>query len=226
MIPKHVVIIPDGNRRWAKEKNLPSIEGHRVGFNRFKEVVREAQKLGIKTLTIWGFSTENWDRSKEEVDYLFKLFKTILTTFSKEAIKNEVRFRHLGRKSKLPRFIINALVRLENKTKKFSNYNLNLALDYGGRDEIVRAINKILACRKSLKDIDNETFNQYLDTAGLDDPDLIIRTSGEQRLSGMLPWQAVYAELYFPKVYFPDFDKKAFHEAIAEFSRRKRRFGK
>ena len=226
MIPKHVVIIPDGNRRWAKEKNLPSIEGHRVGFNRFKEVVREAQKLGIKTLTIWGFSTENWDRSKEEVDYLFKLFKTILTTFSKEAIKNEVRFRHLCRKSKLPRFIINALVRLENKTKKFSNYNLNLALDYGGRDEIVRAINKILACRKSLKDIDNETFNQYLDTAGLDDPDLIIRTSGEQRLSVMLPWQAVYAELYFPKVYFPDFDKKAFHEAIAEFSRRKRRFGK
>lgn len=226
MVPKHVVIIPDGNRRWARERNFPAIEGHRVGFNRFKEIAKEARKLGIKTLTIWGFSTENWDRSKEEVDYLFELFVQVIAVFSREVVKNKIRFRHLGRKDHLPNCIINALVKLEKKSRGFTDYNLNLALDYGGRDEIIRAVNKILACKKKLKSINSKTFCQYLDTAGISDPDLIIRTSGEQRLSGMLPWQAVYAELYFPKVYFPDFDRKAFREAIEEYARRQRRFGK
>lgn len=223
-IPKHVAIIPDGNRRWAKERGLPPAEGHRKGYRRFNELAKAAREAGVKSVTVWGFSTENWDRSEEEKKELFRLFRLSLKTFEKEAVKHEIHFRHLGRRDRLPKGIISQIERLEKKTDKYSKYYLNLALDYGGRDEIVRGVNKAL--QNGGEKVTEESFGKLLDTQGLPDPDLIIRTSGEQRLSGIFPWQGVYSELYFSPLHFPDFDKQAFRLALLDYSQRQRRFGR
>jgi len=224
--PKHVVIIPDGNRRWAKAKNLPTLAGHKKGSERIKEIIEYAKETDIQSITVWGFSTENWNRSKEEVDYLMKILKSVILDLSETCLKNRVVFKHLGRKNRLDKEILDLIFNLENQTKVFSkdeNFkNINLAFDYGGRDEILRAINSLP------KDvvITEEIFSKHLDTGGISDPDLIVRTSGEKRLSGILPWQGVYSEIYFTDKHFPDFDIKEFKKALEDYSGRKRRFGK
>ncbi len=225
ILPKHVAIIPDGNRRWAKDRGLHTLEGHKAGFDRFPELTKAARDAGIKTMTIWGFSTENWDRKKSEVDYLFNIFNRAIDKFAKEIKENEIRFRHLGRKTHLPEKIVNRLSKLENDSSKNNKYFLNFALDYGGRDEIVRGVKKIIDEKIKSSDGDDKLISDHLDTSGLTDPDLIIRTSGEQRTSGLLPWQSTYAEFYFAPVHFPDFDASQFKLALLEYSQRQRRFG-
>lgn len=225
-IPNHVVIIPDGNRRWAKERGVPTMEGHRRGMNRIQELSKYAQEQGVSTMTVWGFSTENWGREQAELDYLFKIFMTMLRRVAREARQRNIRIRHLGRRDRLPSMLINYLKKIEASTEVNDAYNLNIALDYGGRDEIIRAMKKMIDSGVASSEIDEKLFSNYLDTGTIPDPDLIIRTSGEQRTSGMLPWQSAYAEYYFSPVYLPDFGVKEFSEALAEFGRRQRRYGK
>lgn len=225
IIPRHIAIIPDGNRRWAKERGLPTFEGHKQGFNRLKELSGVTREAGIKTVTVWGFSTENWKRDELEVKYLFDIFETLIKRLSFETKENQIRFHHLGRKDRLPERIVNKLIALESATQKYSKYFLNLALDYGGRDEILRGVKKLINDHVDVNSVDDQFFSNQLDTAGLSDPDLIIRTSGEQRISGLLPWQTTYSELYFAPVHFPDFDASQLRLALLEYSQRQRRFG-
>ncbi|MEK7536102.1 MAG: polyprenyl diphosphate synthase [Patescibacteria group bacterium] len=220
--PKHVVIIPDGNRRWARERGLLSWQGHKEGIERTKELLKAASGMGVKHMTFWGFSTENWSRPDDEVGWLMKAFIQAVSELGKELIKNKTAFRHLGRKDRLdPRLLLD-LTKLERDTAEFKDKTFSMALDYGGRDEITRAISKL---NKQNKPTNEQTISEELDTAGLPDPDLIIRTSGEQRLSGMMPWQGTYAELYFTPLHFPDFTPDQFALAIADYGNRQRRFG-
>lgn len=225
VLPKHIVLIPDGNRRWAKEHGLTLEEGHRKGMEAIIETTRVAQNWGIKYLTIWAFSTENWNRSPAEVGYLMRLFKEFIKKLLREFLEKGVRIIHLGRKDRIPKFLRDALEEAVYKTRDNNKFFLNIALDYGGRDEIVRAVRRIIAVGKDPKAIDEKEFRKFLDTNGQPEPDLIIRTSGEQRLSGMMPFQAAYAELYFEKVYLPDFTLEHLKRAILDFSNRQRRFG-
>ncbi len=223
VFPKHLVIIPDGNRRWAKERFFPTLEGHRVGIvKRFKGISDFFYTSPIQVLTLWCFSTENWNREKYEVDYLMDLFIESIEQFEKDYEKHGVVFRHLGRKTHLPEKVLKKISELENRTKCNGGKTICLAIDYGGQDEIVRAIQNI----SNSKDISIENFGDHLDTKGLPEPDFIVRTSGEQRLSGIFPWQGVYAELYFTEKHFPDFDRDELFKALCEFQDRKRRFGK
>lgn len=224
-LPKHIVLIPDGNRRWAKEHELPLEEGHKKGFDAVIKTARAAQDWGIKYFTIWAFSTENWNRSPSEVRYLMILFKEFIKKFLKEFLEKGVKLIHLGRKDRIPKFLRETLEDAEAKTTKNNKFFVNIALDYGGRDEILRAINKITSNGYHGKKITEEEFAKHLDTNGQPEPDLIIRTSGEKRLSGILPWQAAYAELYFEKAYLPDFTPEHLKKAILDFSARQRRFG-
>ena len=225
-IPRHVVIIPDGNRRWAKRHGLPTFEGHRQGMNRIHELSKAARDMGIGTMTVWGFSTENWDREESEKEYLFKIFMSMLRRIAKEARKRNIRIRHLGRKDRLPSMLIDYLKKLESSTESNTQYQFNIALDYGGRDEIVRAMKRMIESGIASDKVDEALFSSYLDTHSLPDPDFIIRTSGEQRTSGLLPWQSAYAEYYFTSLYLPDFGVTEFNAAIEEFGRRQRRFGR
>lgn len=225
-IPIHLAIIPDGNRRWAREKNLPTFEGHRRGYQRGIEIGKKARELGIKYLTFWAFSTENWHRSKEEVNYLMRIFKDLVDQYLKEALKDEIKITHLGRKDRIDQELRDKLAKAEEKTKSFSRYYLNLALDYGGRDEIIRAIKKIQTIDNNSSILSDDNFNQFLDTHAMPDPDLIIRTSGEMRTSGFMIWQAAYSEWIFYPKYFPDFTPADLEKCLEEFARRQRRFGR
>src|SRR3989344_4846164 len=220
-VPKHVVIIPDGNRRWARERGLLPWEGHKEGIERTKELLRLAPQMGVSHMTFWGFSTENWSRPAEEVGWLMRAFTRAVKELGKELIKNKTAFRHLGRKDRLDPKLLAGLTELENKTAHFKDSTFSMALDYGGRDEIMRAAKKA----SENGGVSEENITKELDTAGLPDPDLIIRTSGEQRLSGIMPWQGIYAELYFTPLYFPDFTPAQFQLALADYSQRQRRFG-
>jgi undecaprenyl diphosphate synthase len=222
--PRHVVIIPDGNRRWAKKKGFDEIEGHKKSgaYDNLKMLLNKAKDLKIKYLTLWGFSTENWKRSKREVNALFKLMNGLLARIEEDVVKEKIRFRHLGRKDRLPSEMIEIIKRLEEKTKNFKEFNLQICLDYGGRDELVRAVNKAV---KSGVDINEKNLGGCMDSAGIPDPDLIIRTSGEKRLSGFMPFQSVYSEFYFTDVHFPDFKPEHLREAVDEFKNRRRRIG-
>lgn len=225
-LPKHIGIIVDGNRRWAKENSLPTFAGHKKGAERIEEIVKYAQELGIKIITIYAFSTENWKRAEEEISYLMKLFETYARNKMKEANELEIQIRILGDFQGLPNSLQEVLSKLKTLTRSNEEMIVNLALNYGGRDEIVRTFRKLLLANVTASELTEELININLDTTGLPDPDLIIRTSGEQRLSNFLPWQAAYAELYFPKIYWPDFDKEQLDIAIEEFQRRQRRMGK
>lgn len=220
-VPKHVVIIPDGNRRWAREHGLMSWQGHKEGIERTKEILREAQNAGVDHMTFWGFSTENWSRAKDEVSWLMGAFQKAVRDLGKELVKDKVSFRHLGRKDRLDKELLAGLTELEEKTKQFEGKTFAMALDYGGRDEIIRAARKA----NENGGVSEKNITEALDTAGLPDPDLIIRTSGEQRLSGMMPWQGTYAELYFTPLHFPDFTPAEFQLALADYNQRQRRFG-
>lgn len=225
-LPTHLAIIPDGNRRWAREHNLPTLIGHQRGYQRGIELVKKAKELGIKYLTFWGFSTENWNREEEEVSYLMQLFKQMIDQYLQEALKNKIKIIHFGRKERFDCELRNKLINAEEKTKDFNQYYLGLALDYGGRDEILRAIKKIIRQPVEWERLTENEFKKFLDTKEFPDPDLIIRTSGEIRTSGFLIWQGAYAEWIFHKKYFPDFTVKDLEKCVLEYSQRQRRFGK
>ncbi len=224
-IPLHVAIIPDGNRRWAKGKGLKETAGHVMSgsYKNMKELFSAAKDLGVRFVSIWGFSTENWKRSDGEKKVLFDVILKGLNGFIENAEKEKVGFRAIGRRDRLPEKVLKKILELEEKTAKFKDFTAVLCIDYGGRDEIVRAANKIV---KHGLEVDAGEFGNFLDTKGIPDVELIIRTGGEQRLSGFMPFQSVYAEIYFSEVYFPDFKGEELKKAIGDFMERERRFGK
>jgi undecaprenyl diphosphate synthase len=224
-LPSHIAIIPDGNRRWAKKNKKTIPFAYNKGIEHIAEVLKWCRKKRIKKLTMWGFSTENFRRDREEVKSLFGLFNQKLSEGLKEDYKKYgVRVRFLGRISELPREVREKMRQAEKDTQNNGKYELNLMLAYGGRNELVDAIN--LALARHLKQVDEKTVGTLLYTKDTTDPDLVIRTSGEMRTSGFLPWQSAYSEYYFSKKLWPDFDKREFERALAEYARRKRKYGK
>jgi undecaprenyl diphosphate synthase len=224
-IPLHVALIADGNRRWAREQSWLPWVGHRkaVKFERLNEIFNECKEIGVKYLSFWAFSTENWSRDEREIDEIFNLIRNSYAQWLGKFKEDGIRFRHIGRKDRLPKDIIKILNDFAEKTKEFDSLNFQLCLDYNGRDDIVRAVNKIIA--EKVKEIDEDTFKNYLDTHDIPEPDLIIRTSGEIRTSGIMAYESAYAELYFTNVYFPDFDAMHFKRAILDYAARNRNFG-
>ncbi len=225
--PYHLAIIMDGNRRWAREKGLPTLEGHRKGYNKVQEVGDWCKKKGVKILTLWAFSTENWNRSKEEISYMMKLLAKALSKKEIDELnKKGIKLQVIGQKERLSKSLQRLAKKAEEETKNNKEGTLNLAISYGGRAEIIKAVQEIVKKKIPAEKINEELINQNLWTAGLPEPDLIIRTSGEQRTSGFLMWQGVYAELYFCQKYWPDFNEKDLDTAIASYSQRERRMGK
>ena len=223
---KHIAFIMDGNRRWAKEKGLPTFTGHAKGFHRIEQVVDQADFCGIKYVTFWAFSTENWKRDPEEVAYLLKIFRKVFGgNLIKKLIAKGGKVSIFGDLSAFPEDIQDLTKKLIEQTQENKGIHINFALNYGGRSEITRAVQKITSENINSADITTELISQYLDTKNQPDPDMIVRTGGEYRLSGYLPWQSVYSELYFTDVYWPDFDKKEFDKVLEEFAKRERRFG-
>ncbi|MBS3069129.1 di-trans,poly-cis-decaprenylcistransferase [Candidatus Micrarchaeota archaeon] len=227
MKPYHVAIIPDGNRRWARKKGMEKKKGYEIGIRHIGDVLKWCRKSGVRMLSMWGFSTENFNRPKDELDALFGLFASNLTRILQEGDdsyrKYKVRVRFIGRKDYFPKDVRQKLWEVERKTEKNNRYFLNIFLGYGGRQEILDAAN---AAIKAGRRLNEEGFEKLLYTASIPAPDIIIRTSGEQRLSGFLPWQAAYSELYFCKKLWPDFSRRDFEAALKEYARRKRRYGK
>jgi undecaprenyl diphosphate synthase len=219
-----IAIIPDGNRRYAEKHNLPLRKVYSKSTDKMLEIVRWCKEQNIKTLTLWGFSSENWKRSKTEVNLVFGIFcdKMIEALQSKDLYEEGARIRIIGNLKEMPEKVQILAKRLEDETKANKKINLNILINYGGRDEIIQAINKAISEKK--KKIGEEDFKKYLQIQ--DEPDLIIRTSGEMRLSGLMAFQSAYSELYFTKKYFPEFTKRDFLKAVEEFNQRKRRFGK
>ncbi len=224
-IPRHVGIIMDGNGRWAELRGLPRIEGHRRGVERSKEVIEVSAELGLKALTLYAFSTENWQRPSSEVTTLMKLLELYLKKELDGLIKNDIVFKTIGEIRMLPDHIQSIIKEAEQKTSLNKGMTLVTALSYSGRNEILRAVKKILHAGINPEALTEEVFNSYLDTAGLPVPDFIIRTSGEMRISNFLLWQAAYSELYFTDTLWPDFTKDEFLLAIQDYQRRERRFG-
>ena len=225
IIPKHVVIIPDGNRRWAKKHGLPPIEGHQKGLETALRVVRGSRDLGIKILTLWGFSTENWKRPPVEVKYLMRIYAIFFRNHFRELVCEGVKFNWLGRRDRVPKVLRAILEKIEKETAKNTKYILNICIDYGGHDELIRVIKRVIKRGINPSQINEDLISANLETAGIPDPDLLIRTSGEQRTSGILPWQTIYTELFFSKVFFPDFSLAELKRAIDDYIRRQRRYG-
>jgi len=225
-IPFHICVIPDGNRRWARNKNLPLFEGHRQGFLKVLELIKWCQKRGIKILTIFCFSTENWNRSKQEVNYLMKLFKNALKKEIKNLQENNIQVKIIGEKEKLPLELQKLIQQLEEFQPKNVNLFLNLAISYGGRWDIIQAVKKIIKDKIPLNKINEKLFEKYLSTFPLPFPDLLIRVGGEIRISNFLLWQIAYSELYFCPKLWPDFTEEDFDLILEEFSQRERRFGR
>lgn len=227
--PRHVAIIMDGNGRWAKRRHLPKIAGHRAGIKSVEEVIKAAKEFGIKILTIYAFSTENWKRSKKEIDALMRLLEMYIDRQTERMVKEGIRIRSIGRISGLPDSVQSKLKKIEERTLNNTDILVNLALNYGARSEIVDAAKKIAKRVKqdSLNpdDISEDNFCDYLYTAGIPDPDLLIRTSGEMRVSNFLLWQISYAEIYITKKLWPDFRKKDLEKAILDYRQRERRYG-
>ncbi|MCI0532701.1 polyprenyl diphosphate synthase [bacterium] len=221
--PECIGIIMDGNRRWAKERGRPSFEGHAAGYEKLKETALWAKEAGISYMVAYVFSTENWKRTEEEVSYLMDLIRRMADDLAAEARKNEMKVRFIGTKERLALDIQKKIDEVEEKTREFSRFELVIALSYGGREEILSAVRALL--REKREDANEEAFSRALWTASIPDPDLIIRTGGEKRLSGFLPWQTVYSELFFVDTYWPAFTKNDFLEILKEFSTRERRRG-
>ena len=228
-LPRHIAIIMDGNGRWAKQRMAPRVLGHQKAIKSVRESVEAARELGVEVLTLYAFSTENWQRPQKEVDTLMKLFKEYLRKELSNLHKNGIRLRLLGRRDRLPDYVHQPLEEALEKTKDNQGMVLCLAVDYGSRDEMIRMMQDLAtqAAAGSLKaeEVDENWIGDHLDTAGLPDPDLIIRTSGEIRLSNFLLWQAAYAEFYFTDILWPDFRKSDLHKAIEVFNLRTRRMG-
>ena len=230
MIPKHVAIIMDGNGRWAKDKGLPREFGHQNGVNSVKSIVQEAYKSGIEYFTLYAFSIENWDRPSDEVSSLMSLLVSTLRDEFDEIFDKDIKLNAVGEINSLPKEVVSELEFIINKTKNNQKMNLTLALSYGGKQEIFNAVKKIADKVKNnlieLNNFDDSIINSHLYTKNLPDVDLLIRTSGEQRISNFLLWQIAYAELYFTDVYWPDFSKDDFNLALENYKSRERRFGK
>ncbi len=228
-VPQHIAIILDGNGRWAKSKGMPRNYGHAQGSKNVERICEDAYKMGVKYLTVYAFSTENWSRPKGEIDALMKLLRNYMKTCLKTAEKNHMKVRVIGDKTKLDEDIRSRIEELEAATVNNDGLNFQIALNYGSRDEMIRAIRRLSKdCeegRVRSQEISEELFESYLDTHGIPDPDLMIRTSGELRLSNYLLWQLAYTEFYFTDVLWPDFTKEELKKAIEYYNRRDRRFG-
>ena len=228
-IPQHVAIILDGNGRWAKAKGMPRNYGHAQGSKNVERICEEAWRLGIKYLTVYAFSTENWNRPKEEVNALMKLLRNYMKTCLKTAAKNDMKVRVIGDITKLDEDIQKRILELEEATKNNGGLNFQIAINYGSRDEITRAVRTLAEDVKEGKlmpeEVNEACIERYLDTHDIPDPDLLIRTSGEQRLSNYLLWQLAYTEFYFTDVPWPDFSKQELEKAIEQYNRRDRRYG-
>lgn len=223
---KHIAIIMDGNRRWAKEKHLPSAMGHQKGVDSLRSTMRLFDRFGIKYLTVYAFSTENWNRKKEEVEFLMGLLAKTLLNELDDMHKENVRIRFLGDLTKLSKNLVDIVKNAENKTKDNTGVNLNIAFNYGSRDEITNALKAIIQEGLKSEDITEDTISNHLYTKDIPDPDLLIRTGGEKRISNYLLWQLAYSEIYVTDAYWPEFDENELSKAIVEFEHRNRRFGK
>lgn len=221
-IPNHIAIIMDGNGRWAEKRGLPRTFGHKEGADALRKIITYAGKIGVKYLTVYAFSTENWKRSKDEIDALMFLFKTYLKNEEKNIMKNNVRFLVSGRKNGVSSSLLEAIKKLEDKSRDNTGLTLNIAFNYGGRAEIIDAVNSIL--KSGADNINGEDFSKYLYN-DIPDPELLIRTSGEFRISNFLLWQIAYSEIYITKALWPDFDEKELDKAIQSYNERDRRFG-
>ncbi len=229
VIPNHVAIILDGNGRWAKKKGMPRTYGHVKGCENLEKICSVAKELGVKYLTVYAFSTENWKRSKEEVDALMKLFRNYMKKCIKISRDNKMQIRVIGDPTAFDPDLQEKIKELEEYSSQYDELYFQIALNYGSRDEMKRAVQKMAEDVKAEKlnpaEISEQTISDYLDTKGLPDPDLLIRTSGEERLSNFLMWQLAYTEFYFTDVAWPDFNKAEFEKAIAKYNQRDRRFG-
>lgn len=228
-IPKHVAIILDGNGRWAKKRHLPRTVGHTQGSKTVEHICEDAYKLGIEYLTVYAFSTENWSRPQDEVDALMGLLRTYLKDCVRISKKNNMRVRIIGDRSRLAEDIRDSIAVLEESSRENTGLKFQVAINYGGRDELVRAVRKL--CKKveagelNAEELSEDMLAAQLDTAGIPEPDLLIRTAGEQRISNFLLWQLSYSEFYFPEVLWPDFTKAELEKAIAFYNSRERKFG-
>lgn len=225
-MPQHVAIIMDGNGRWAKKRGLPRLAGHKAGTENLRRIIRASVEFGVEYLTIYAFSTENWGRPREEVDGLMRIVEDVIEKELKELDEQGVQLRHLGKLDQLSPNLQRKVLAAVEQTKHNTRLVLNVAFNYGGRDEIVHAIRQMLADQVKPEDVSPEMVSRYLYTAGTPDPDLIIRTSGELRISNFLIWQAAYSEWFVTPTYWPDFGREEFRKALDEFASRDRRYGK
>ncbi|XMB66801.1 polyprenyl diphosphate synthase [Mycoplasmatota bacterium zrk1] len=229
IIPKHIAFIMDGNGRWAKAKGKSRTFGHKAGFKNLVEVVKACQDIGVETVTCYAFSTENWNRPASEVSYLMDVPSELYSEKGKEFVEKQIKVRFIGRRDRVPSHTLKAIVSIEEDTKEFTKFEVVIAFDYGSYEELTTSIKKIArdAIDGTIKveDIDDNLISNYLYTSDLPPIDLMVRTSGEHRLSNYLLWQLAYSELYFPKTYWPDFNKNELLIAINEYNMRNRRFG-
>ena len=225
-IPQHIVLFPDGNRRWAKQKGITSFDGHQQGYKNIVDFAQWCKAKGVKVLTAFGFSTENWNRSPEEVEYLMRLIDKGLSESLPRFQAENIKVKIIGQKERLPEFVQKTVYNIEEATKNNTNLHLNLAVSYGGKWDILQAVKKIVEDKVLPEKVDEALFESYLSTAGLPNPDLVIRAGGEMRLSNFVLWQAAYSELYFSPKLWPDFTEQDLDLALAEFDARTRRFGK
>lgn len=219
-----VALIMDGNRRWARAHNKPTFEGHSEGYKKLQDVVKWAREAGVPHVIAFAFSTENWQRSEDEVGYLMKLFRSVLENETEKMIQEKIRIRFVGDRDRFAEDVKKRMSEMEEATSKDFDITLHLAMSYGGRTEILSAVNTLIA--KGQTDVTEEEFSKALWTADMPDPDILIRTGGERRLSGFLPWQSVYSELFFVDAFWPEFPEEEFNNIIKEFSDRDRRMGK
>ena len=226
VVPHHVAIIMDGNGRWARERGLPRLAGHQAGTENTRRIIESCVEYGVRVLTLYAFSTENWQRPRDEVDGLLAILAQVIDRETAALHKNGVRLRHIGSPEGLPRALRERVEYAVELTQANDRLLLNVAFNYGGRAEILRAVRQMLADQVPPEEVTEERFAAYLDTAGLPDPDLIIRTAGEMRLSNFLLWQAAYAEYWSTPIRWPDFGKEAFYSALCAYGQRQRRFGR
>jgi undecaprenyl diphosphate synthase len=224
-LPTHLAIVPDGNGRWAEQRGLPRLSGHRAGAENMRRMIEYLNEYPVKYVTLYGFSTENWARPQEEVRGLFHLLEEFIDKYVDDINERGIRLRHLGRLHQLPPSLQEAINRAVEKTKNNTRMTLNVAFNYGGRVEIIDAVRRIVADGIPPQNIDENLFDNYLYTAGLPHVDLLIRTADELRFSNFLIWQTAYSEYYLTKVLWPDFGKEELHQALFSYSQRKRRFG-
>jgi undecaprenyl diphosphate synthase len=225
-LPKHVAIIMDGNGRWALSRGLPRSEGHRQGTENLRRIIRACVEFGVEILTIYAFSTENWGRPRREVQLLMRILEMVIDRELEELNREGVQIRHIGELDGIEARLQRKIQQACEKTRHNTRLILNVAFNYGGRDEIVRAVKHLIADGIKAEEVTQELISSYLDTSGLRDPDLIIRTSGELRVSNFLIWQGSYSEYYATHTYWPDFDKEEFRAALIDYSQRRRRFGR